>query len=108
MSIFVDDASLTIEINKKQLIQCKWASVDEVVLLLFPVFFMTKINLFQEPDTIYWKLDTLHTARIHKFVQTWIQLQNMHIIVMPISSIMWKQVMLLGVTVIKIMLQSTN
>ena len=53
MSIFVDDASLTIEINKKKLIQR--ASVNEVVLLLFPVFFfsMTKINLFQEPDTIY-------------------------------------------------------
>ena len=62
---------------------------------------MTKINLFQEPDTIYWKLDTLHTAKIHNF-------GNMHIIVKPISSIVWKQVILLGVTLIKIMLQSTT
>lgn len=68
---------------------------------LFFFFSMTKINLFQEQDTIYWKLDTLHTAKIHNF-------GNMHIIVKPISSIVWKQVMLLGVTLIKIMLQSTT
>ena len=101
MSIFVDDASLTIEINKKINTTSFCQRGCAFIIPCFFFFSITKINIFQEPDMIYWKLDTLHTAKIHNF-------GNMHIIVKPISSIVWKQVMLLGVTLIKIMLQSTT